>query len=123
MSNLVRQLNLFIDKVGLIRVCSKIPHNKNYGSNYFPVLSAKNGVVTQLIVATAHSKLCHGGVYSVLTELRRKFWIPSCFSVVKRVLRSCVHCRRYNGRPLKLNQSPCRDFKLNPTNIPFQMFL
>ena len=38
---------------------------------------------------------------------------------MKRVLRSCLHSRRYNGRPLRLNQSPYRDFRLNPTNVPF----
>lgn len=115
----VMQLNLFIDRVGLVRVSSKIPKNKNFGSNFFPILLPKNSLITKLIISMAHAKLFHGGVYSVLTELRKTFWIPSCFSVVKRVLKYCVHCRRYNARALKLNQSPYRDFRLNPTNIPF----
>ena len=55
----------------------------------------------------------------MLTELRRKFWIPNCFSVVKRSLKGCIHCKRYNARTIKLNQSSYKEFRLNPTNIPF----
>ena len=34
-------------------------------------------------------------------------------------MRLCVHCRRFNGRTIKLNQSDYRDFRLSPCNIPF----
>ena len=105
MPNLVSQLNIFIDGCGLLRVGSKIPKGKRYCNNYFPILLSKNSNLTKLLVLSAHAKLFHSGVYSVLTELRRNYWIPSCFSVVKRVLKDCVHCRRYNGRAIKLNQS------------------
>lgn len=105
MPNLVMQLNIFIDREGILRVGSKMLKSKCYGINYFPVLLPNNSHLTRLIIESTHAKLSHGGVYSVLTELRRKFWISHCFSTAKRVLRLCVHCRRFNGRTIKLNQS------------------
>lgn len=119
MPNLVMQLNVFIDNEGLLRVGSKMNKNRNYGSQYFPLLLPKSSLITNMIILESHARLFHSGIYSVLTELRRRYWIPNCFSVVKRALKGCVHCRRFNSRTLKLNQSPYREFRLNPSNIPF----
>lgn len=117
--NVVLQLNVFVDERGLLRVGSKIPKNRMYNKNYFPILLSKTSVFTSLMVQSCHEKISHSGVYSVLNDVRKKYWIPHCFSVVKRVLKACVHCRRYNSRTVKLNQSDYRSFRLNPTNVPF----
>jgi len=119
MPNLVMQLNIFVDKKGLLRVGAKTPKNDKYGKNYFPLLLSKTGHFTKLIVLSAHSKLNHSGIYSVLSEVRRDFWIPNCFSVVKRILRECVHCKRYNGRTVKLNQNVYREERFSPINIAY----
>ncbi|XP_068213892.1 uncharacterized protein [Palaemon carinicauda] len=37
----------------------------------------------------------------------------------KRILKECVVCRRYNQRPVKLNQSAYREFRLSPSDKPF----
>ena len=116
--NLVKQLNVFMDKEGLLRVGSKTVKFKNT-EKYFPVLLPKGSLLTKLIIEQAHTKLRHGGVYSTLNELRKKFWIPSCFSVVKKILKQCLHCRRFNARTVKLNQSMYRDFRIDPPNFAF----
>ena len=40
--------------------------------------------------------------------------------MVKRILKGCVTCKKINQRTIKLNQSPYREFRLNPPNIPFR---
>ncbi|XP_068203538.1 uncharacterized protein [Palaemon carinicauda] len=40
-------------------------------------------------------------------------------STIKRILKECVVCRRYNQRPVKLNQSAYREFRLSPSDKPF----
>ena len=117
MPNIVAQLNLFIDNDGLIRVGAKFPND--HKSSYFPVLLHKDSLITKSIISDYHSKFHHCGVYSLLGEIRTKFWIPHRFSTVKKVLRECVHCRRYNERTIKLNQSNYRDCRLNPDCIPY----
>lgn len=120
MPNLVRQLNVFVDNNNILRVGSKmVKHNKFQTEAHCPILLCKSSYLTQLIVREIHEKLNHGGVYSVLTELRKQYWVPHCYSFVKKVLRKCVRCKRFGQRTLKLNQSPYPSFRLNPTNIPF----
>ena len=58
-------------------------------------------------------KLHHSGKYSVISGLRKQFYLPSCFSTVCKILRLCAHCRRFNNRLIKLNQSTYREFRLN----------
>ncbi|XP_068207513.1 uncharacterized protein [Palaemon carinicauda] len=66
-----------------------------------------------------HLLLKHADCYALLTELRRKFWIRKFFSTVKRILKECVVSRRYNQRPVKLNQSAYREFRLSASDKPF----
>ena len=49
-----------------------------------------------------------------------KFWIPHIYSVVKRQISNCTSCRRMNARPININQSPYREFRLDPLNVPFR---
>ena len=119
--NLVTQLNLFLDSNGLLRVGSKMMRNRK---SYFPLLLPKCSILTDLIIVDIHQRLSHSGIYPVLSELRKQFWVPCVFSVVKRLLRLCVHCKRYNGRTVQLNQGMYRDFRVSPNEVPFaNMFL
>ena len=121
--NLVKQLNIYADKFGILRVRSKSDKLKNqklYNRFNFPILLPKCSELTKLIVSDAHSKLSHAGLYSVLSELRKQFWIPSIFSVVKKTIKGCVICKRFNNRTISLNQSPYREMRLSPENVPFK---
>ncbi|XP_068225225.1 uncharacterized protein [Palaemon carinicauda] len=120
MPNIVSQLNLFIEKKsGLLRVKSKF-HKWRDGSYVFPILLAKNSKLTEEIIRNFHVELAHSGIYATLSEARKQFWIPCSFSTVKKVLKTCVHCRRFNGRTIKLNQSPYREFRVSPPTIPYR---
>ena len=88
-------------------------------SQNFPILLSSTSDLTRIIVLDCHLQLAHSGIYSVLSELRKQFYIPKHFSTVKKYLRKCVHCRRFNARTIKLNQSQYRDFRANPPQIPF----
>lgn len=118
--NLVTQLNLFLDSNDIIRVGSKLYRNSKFYSNVrTPILLSKRSHVTKLVIRDTHEKLFHSGMYSVLNELRKNFWIPHFFATVKKVLRNCVHCKRFNQRTVKLNQNSYRQFRDDPLQIPF----
>ena len=121
MPNIVAQLNIFPDSNGLLRVKSKTARWKDKDNYcYAPILLAKNSLLTEMVINDLHTRTSHSGVYSVLSELRKCFWVPHCFSTVKRLIRKCVRCRRFNNRTLKLPQSPYRDFRLEPPNFPYR---
>ena len=122
MPPIVAQLNLYMDHNRLIRVkskCGKMKQANRFARYNFPILLPKDSCVTNKIILDAHERYFHAGCYTLLGELRRKFWIPHFFSVVKKVLRCCVSCRRLNNRPIKLNQSHYRIERLDPVQVPF----
>ena len=56
----------------------------------------------------------------MLNYLRKEFWILNYYSAVKEVIKSCVWCRRLNARTIKINTNAYRDFRVNPSTIPFR---
>ena len=117
--NLVLQLNIFLDQENLLRVKSKLEKWDCAQRNFFPILLPKNSKMTEMIIFELHIKFSHAGCYSLLGELRKRFWIIHYFSLVKKIVRSCVICKRYNSRSIKLNQNSYRDFRIQPNFIPF----
>ena len=39
----------------------------------------------------------HGGVRTTLTELRSRFWVPKGRQTIKKLLKKCVTCKRWQG--------------------------
>ena len=121
--NLVNQLNLFMDKFGVIRVknkCEKILDIKRYGRVNFPILLSRSGFLTNLIIRDIHEKMAHSGCYTVLCELKKFYYIPKIFSTVRKILRKCINCKKFNARTIKVNQSAYRESRLSPECIPFR---
>ena len=116
---LVKRLNIFLDQNGILRVKAKF---KRWTADNidFPILLAKSSDLTNLIITDYHKTLAHAGIYSILSELRKRFFVPHCFSVIKRILKNCVVCKRVNSRPVKLNQSTYRNFRADPPTIPYR---
>ena len=46
-----------------------------------------------------HEKTAHSGKEYVLAELRRRYWVVGGSSLVKRVLASCLQCKKRRARP------------------------
>ncbi|XP_068224926.1 uncharacterized protein [Palaemon carinicauda] len=116
--DLVSQLNIYPDRNNVLRVHGKFDRPNSHRV-FFPVLLSKDILLTSLIVRDAHIKLGHVGYYGVLNLLRKNYYIPHIFSVVKKSVSSCITCKRYNQRPIRLNQSPYRLFRLEPSDTPF----
>ena len=121
--SLLNQLNLYQDRLGIVRVKNKLgkmAQTKIHALVNFPILLAKKSRLAYLLILDAHERLAHAGCYTILSELRKQFWITCMFSLVKRVIKQCVICKRFNARTIKLNQSPYREIRLDPDQIPFR---
>ena len=116
--NLINQLNIYKDDEGILRVKHKLQQWRDHTD--FPILLSKTSYLTQLIILDVHNRLNHSGLYCVIAKFRKQFYVPHIFSVVKSQLKKCVICQKFNGKPMALNQSPYRDFRIDPPNIPFR---
>jgi hypothetical protein len=114
---LVLKYNLVLDSK-ILRVKSKFGR---WGAKHFnPIFLSKLSDLAEKLIVHYHRKLKHAGVYPVLNMMRKSFFIPHAFSLVKKIIHNCVWCRKVNGRTIQLNQSAYRDFRVNPPNVPFR---
>ncbi|XP_063828939.1 uncharacterized protein LOC135078268 [Ostrinia nubilalis] len=58
-----------------------------------PIVLDGNHQYTKLYVAWTHQKLHHGGVETVLNEIRQRFWVIRARPIVRSVIKSCQQCR------------------------------
>ena len=115
---IVDRFNIFMDKDGILKVKAKF--KRWYCKEKFPILLSKDSYITELIVSEYHKQVFHGGIYNVLAEFRKSYYVPHCFSVIKRVLKKCIICKRVNSRAINLNQNSYRDFRSEPPEIPYR---
>ena len=102
-TDLVRNLNLFLDGKGLIRSEGRISKTKFHDYNViFPIILAKNHPLTRLIIINMHEKCKHLGLNATLTKIRlHGFWIPKARQCIKKVLSTCFICKKYNSIAFK----------------------
>ncbi|XP_068229545.1 uncharacterized protein [Palaemon carinicauda] len=79
--NLVTQMNIFQSKDTLLRIRSKFGRTEQI---FFPVLLPKHSLLTKLIIRDMRVSLGHAGVYSILAQLRKQFWIIHFYSTKRR---------------------------------------
>ena len=117
--SIVTKVNVVCEN-GILRVRSKFDRWADHNKYKYPILLSKKSMLAQLIIKQLHQAKGHAGVYSILNDLRRQYYIPCHFSVVKSVIKPCIVCRRVNSRPIQLNQSSYRDFRMKPDNICYR---
>ena len=97
--DLVNNLNLFLDKDGLIRCDGRIGKTTYFDQSIInPVLLAKDHCLTKLIIEQCHLNVKHLGIQSTLNNLRLSgFWVPRSIQSIKNVISPCIACRKCNA--------------------------
>lgn len=100
------QLNLFLDESGLWRCGGRLAHANIPYSTKYPLLLCRDHSLTTLIVSDAHRCVLHDGVRETLNQVRGKYWIVRGRSLVRKLIRCCVTCRKYEGAPFSTPPPP-----------------
>ena len=79
----------------------------------------KHHHVSQLIVRHYHKFAAHSGRQQTLCELQRMFWIIGGRSLVKKIIRSCIKCRRMNAKPMQQFMGSLPGARLEAYHPPF----
>ena len=64
-----------------------------------PVLLPSRYRYTELLIRQRHDHVHHNGVKETLNAIRETHWVLKGREGVKRVIRKCTICRRYEGKP------------------------
>ena len=84
-----------------------------------PMILPKHHHVSQLIVRHYHEFAAHSGREQTLCELQRMFWIIGGRSLVKKIIRSCIKCRRMNAKPMEQFMGSLPGARLEAYHPPF----
>ncbi|KAL5500691.1 hypothetical protein EMCRGX_G012286 [Ephydatia muelleri] len=94
-----QQFNLVLDENRIWRCKGRLANANITDSAKYPILLDSSHHLTYLIVQRCHERVFHNGTKETLTELRGRFWIVKGRQVVRRILRRCVLCKRFEGKP------------------------
>ena len=97
--NLKKQLSLFTDAEGIVRLKGRLENSHLTYEEKHPILLNRSTYLTKLLILQAHEKVKHMRMKSTLNELRSHYWCPKGRQMVKMVLKSCVVCRYVTGSP------------------------
>ena len=118
--DLVTKMNVFSES-GILRIRSKMGKLTKGIISKTPILLSSDSQFGKLLVADMHKKYNHSGAYYLLHKIKPIYFILKAFSTVKRILEDCVHCKRFNSRPIKVNTNQYTDWNVNVTQRFFSV--
>ncbi|CAK1596689.1 unnamed protein product [Parnassius mnemosyne] len=93
-------LSTYIDEEGTLRLRGRIKAASEVEDDMYdpPILDGKHAY-TRLYIAHVHERLHHGGVETVVNELRQRLYVRKIRPVVKTVVKGCLPCRLRKAKP------------------------
>ena len=114
----LRKLNPMMEN-GLLKVGGRLKRSTLDHDMKHPVILPNTGHVPKLIVEDIHRRLGHQGREHVLGTLREKFWIVQGTSLVRKVLRKCVVCRKLMSSPVTQKMADLPEERMLSDQPPF----
>lgn len=97
----LKGLNVFLDKNGIMRYMSRnvsVP-----GLNYdtmFPIVMPRRHPITKRILEHYHRSHLHESTQTVLNEIRQRFLIRRCRTMINKIIRDCQWCAVNRAKPV-----------------------
>ena len=119
-------LRVYQDEDVLLRCKGRLENSPLPFCTKFPILIPKNSCISEMIMWDAHRKVCHNGPRDTLCEVRSEYWIPGARQVLRQLIRTCVTCRKWDGKAYTYPMSPSlpsfrlsNDFAFNNIGIDY----
>jgi len=84
-----------------------------------PILLPTKHGFTELLVRSKHFVVHHDGTPATLAAVRENYWIVRGRSLVRKVIRRCTVCRRYDGKSFSSPVLPDLPAERISTEPPF----
>lgn len=99
--------NLFMDAQRVLRARTRLDRGSVFTyDEKKPIVIPGDSRLATLLILDTHRINAHFGVNTVLSFLRRRFWIVRGRQVIKALLAGCITCRRKHGRPSSQVEAP-----------------
>ncbi|CAL1264768.1 unnamed protein product [Larinioides sclopetarius] len=107
----------YLDENELLRLGGRLEFCDLTVDEKHPIILPRNSWLTTLIIRREHGKVMHGGIASTLTKIRSNYWIPKGRQLVKRVIKSCIICRKYLAKPADQLTAPLPSDRTHQTPV------
>ena len=74
---------------------------------------------TELVIRKCHKTVFHYGISETLVSLRERYWVFRGWEAVKKLIRKCVVCQRYEGKAYAGPPTPDLPTQRVSTDPPF----
>ncbi|RCN29253.1 integrase core domain protein [Ancylostoma caninum] len=119
-SNKYTNLNVILEPDGILRCYGRLQNSELPEETKYPILLPPNHDITKLIIRDYHQKIGHQGVNGTLANIRTKYWIPTGRQAVRKVLNSCMICKKWNAKPYLYPDSPSLPRVRSTRSRPFE---
>ena len=106
-------------KEGLLKVGGRLINASVNDKAKHPVILPSRHPVTDMIIHQHHAEVGHMGQESVLSSIRKEYWIVKGRTAVRRVIRSCVMCQRRKAKLGEQFMASLPQTRLTPDKPPF----
>lgn len=97
----IANLSPFLDDDGLIRVGGRLQNSELSFHQKHPILLPRHHQITDNIIREMHDKHHHAGIKATLYNVRQKFWILDGHNQVRKIVRNCVRCFRFQAQAVQ----------------------
>ena len=102
----MKQFNLYLDNDKIICCKGRVNNADTTEECKNPVLLPLRHRYTELLIRERHDRIHHNGVRETLNAIQETHWVLKGREAVKRVIRKCTICIRYEGNPFTAPSSP-----------------
>ncbi|CAB4038938.1 Hypothetical predicted protein [Paramuricea clavata] len=92
-------LSPFMDGEGLVRLGGRLKRSPLLYDCRHPIISGKGSHLAALLIRRSHEEMKHFRVNTCLCNLRQRYWPIRGREQVKKILSSCVLCKKWRGNP------------------------
>ncbi|XP_018368330.1 PREDICTED: uncharacterized protein LOC108764543, partial [Trachymyrmex cornetzi] len=94
-------LNPFLDQNGIIRVGGRLRGSNLSFAQKHPILLPNRNPLTDIIIRETHESNYHAGIQHTLATMRQRFWVLDGRNQVRKVVRTCVRCFRFDSNNIQ----------------------
>jgi len=118
-SRKIIKLKPFMNEDGVMRVGGRVSMAPISADADNPMILPKDHHVATILIRNLREVNGHCGVEQVLSLLREQFWVVKARGAIKRILRSCVHCRKQMATRMNQLMGDLPRVRLTPYEPPF----
>ena len=93
----LRKLHPLIDDHGCLRVGGRLENSTSSFDIKHPIILPPC-YISELLIQHIHSTVGHLGRESILAALRKRYWIIKANSMARKIVNSCVICKKLQGK-------------------------